>query len=165
MNRKDQDTGSTTLDLSLEMRETPRRRNNAETQTWKKQPGSIGDRTRLHGNEFWLRSRRRQAGNDLGHSSGSRTRKTNQALVDLLGKFAEQKKATPAQLALVWLLAKKPWIVPIPGTTKLHRLEENLGAAAVELTPNDVRALEDASSKIKLEGARYPAFHAKLVGR
>ena len=74
-------------------------------------------------------------------------------------------KSCPAQIALAWLLAKKPWIVPIPGTTKLARLEENLGAADVELTPEDVRALEDASSKIKLEGARYPAFHAKLVGR
>ena len=92
-------------------------------------------------------------------------RKVNQALVDVIRSFAEQKKVTPAQIALAWLLAKKPWIVPIPGTTKLARLEENLGAAAVELTPNDVRALEDASSKIKLEGARYPAFHAKLVGR
>ena len=92
-------------------------------------------------------------------------RKTNQALVDVISSFAEQKKATPAQIALAWLLAKKPWIVPIPGTTKLARLEENLGAAAIELTPSDVRALEEASSKIKLEGARYPAFHAKLVGR
>src|SRR5438309_921340 len=92
-------------------------------------------------------------------------RKANQALVDMISSFAEQRKVTPAQIALAWLLAKKPWIVPIPGTTKLARLEENLGAAAVELTPNDVRALEDASSKIKLEGARYPAFHAKLVGR
>jgi aryl-alcohol dehydrogenase-like predicted oxidoreductase len=92
-------------------------------------------------------------------------RKANQALVDVIRSFAEQRKVTPAQIALAWLLAKKPWIVPIPGTTKLVRLEENLGAAAVELTPNDVRALEDASSKIKLEGARYPAFHAKLVGR
>ncbi len=92
-------------------------------------------------------------------------RKVNQALVDVIRSFAEQKKVAPAQIALAWLLAKKPWIVPIPGTTKLARLEENLGAAAVELTPNDVRALEDASSKIKLEGARYPAFHAKLVGR
>ena len=92
-------------------------------------------------------------------------RKTNQALVDVIRSFAEQRKVTPAQIALAWLLAKKPWIVPIPGTTKLARLEENLGAAAVELTPDDVRALEDASSKIKLEGARYPAFHAKLVGR
>jgi aryl-alcohol dehydrogenase-like predicted oxidoreductase len=92
-------------------------------------------------------------------------RKANQALVDVIRSFAEQRKVTPAQIALAWLLAKKPWIVPIPGITKLARLEENLGAAAVELTPNDVRALEDASSKIKLEGARYPAFHAKLVGR
>ena len=92
-------------------------------------------------------------------------RKANQALVDVISSFAKQKKTTPAQIALAWLLAKKPWIVPIPGTTKLERLEENLVAAAVELTPNDVRALEDASSKIKLEGARYPAFHAKLVGR
>ena len=92
-------------------------------------------------------------------------RKVNQALVDVIRSFAGQRKVTPAQIALAWLLAKKPWIVPIPGTTKLARLEKNLGAAAVELTPNDVRALEDASSKIKLEGARYPAFHAKLVGR
>jgi aryl-alcohol dehydrogenase-like predicted oxidoreductase len=86
-------------------------------------------------------------------------------LVDVISSFAEQKKATPAQVALAWLLAKKPWIVPIPGTTKLARLEENLGAATVELTPQDVRALEDASSTIKLEGARYPAFHEQLVGR
>ena len=92
-------------------------------------------------------------------------RKANQALVDVITSFAKQKRATPAQIALAWLLAKKPWIVPIPGTTKLERLEENLGAAAVELTPGDVSALEDASSKIKLEGARYPAFHASLVGR
>jgi aryl-alcohol dehydrogenase-like predicted oxidoreductase len=92
-------------------------------------------------------------------------RKANQGLVDVIRSFAEQRKVTPAQIALAWLLAKKPWIVPIPGTTKLARLEENLGAAAVELTPKDVRDLEDASSKIKLEGARYPAFHAKLVGR
>jgi len=92
-------------------------------------------------------------------------RKLNQPLVDVISSFAEQRKVTPAQIALAWLLAKKPWIVPIPGTTKLARLEENIGAAAVELTVNDLRALEDASSKIKLEGARYPAFHAKLVGR
>jgi aryl-alcohol dehydrogenase-like predicted oxidoreductase len=92
-------------------------------------------------------------------------RKANQGLVDVIRSFAEQRKVTPAQIALAWLLAKKPWIVPIPGTTKLARLEENLGAAAVELTPKDVRDLEDASSKIKLEGARYPAFHAKLVSR
>jgi aryl-alcohol dehydrogenase-like predicted oxidoreductase len=92
-------------------------------------------------------------------------RKANQALVDVISSFAKQKKVTPAQIALAWLLAKKLWVVPIPGTTKLERLEENLGAAAIELTPDDVRALEDASSKIKLEGARYPAFHASLVGR
>lgn len=92
-------------------------------------------------------------------------RKANQALVDLVSSFAEQKKVTPAQISLAWLLAKKPWIVPIPGTTKVARLEENLGAVNVELTPDDVRALEDASSRIKLEGARYPKFHQQLVGR
>jgi len=92
-------------------------------------------------------------------------RKANQALVDLVASFAAQWKVTPAQIALIWLLAKKPWIVPIPGTTKLARLEENIGAATVELTADDVRALEEASSKIKLEGARYPKFHEQLVGR
>jgi len=92
-------------------------------------------------------------------------RKANQALVDLVTSFAEQKKATPAQIALAWLLAKKPWIVPIPGTTKPGRLEENLGGAAVALTPDDVRALEDASGRIALQGARYPKFHEQLVGR
>jgi len=92
-------------------------------------------------------------------------RRANQALVDLVSSFAEKKNVTPAQIALAWLLAKKPWIVPIPGTTKLARLEENLGGVDVDLTPDDVRALEDASSKIKLEGARYPKFHEQLVGR
>ena len=92
-------------------------------------------------------------------------RKTNQALVDLIGKFAQQKKATPAQIALAWLLAQKPWIVPIPGTTKLHRLEENIGAAAVELTPEDLRQLEGTASKIAVQGARYPEELQKLVGR
>ncbi len=92
-------------------------------------------------------------------------RRANQALVDVISSFAAQKSATPAQIALAWLLAKKPWIVPIPGTTKLTRLEENLGAANVELTPEDVRSLEEASSRIKLEGARYPKFHEQLVGR
>jgi aryl-alcohol dehydrogenase-like predicted oxidoreductase len=77
-------------------------------------------------------------------------------LVDLLSKFAQQKKTIPAQLALAWLLAKKPWIVPIPGTTKLHRLEENVGAANVDLTPEDLRAIESAFSDIKVEGTRYP---------
>jgi len=92
-------------------------------------------------------------------------RKVNQALVDLVSSFAAQRRVTPAQIALAWLLAKKPWIVPIPGTTKLARLEENLGAAAVELGTDDIRDLEEASSKIKLEGARYPKFHEQLVGR
>ncbi len=92
-------------------------------------------------------------------------RKTNQALVDLLDKFAQQKKATPAQIALAWLLAQKLWIVPIPGTTKLHRLEENIGAATVELTPEDLRELETAASTIAVQGARYPEELQKLVGR
>ena len=92
-------------------------------------------------------------------------RKANQALVDVVTDFARQKNATPAQIALAWLLAKQSWIVPIPGTTKLDRLDENLGALNVELTSEDVAAIEAASSHIKLEGARYPAFHAALVGR
>jgi aryl-alcohol dehydrogenase-like predicted oxidoreductase len=92
-------------------------------------------------------------------------RKTNQALVDVLSTFAQQKKATPAQIALAWLLAKKPWIVPIPGTTKLERLEENNGAEDISLTPEDIRAIESASSKIKVEGARYSEFHEQLTGR
>jgi aryl-alcohol dehydrogenase-like predicted oxidoreductase len=92
-------------------------------------------------------------------------RKANQALVDLLTTFAKKKNATPAQIAIAWLLAKKPWIVPIPGTTKLDRLDEDLGALNVELTPQDLEAIESASSQIKLEGARYPEFHQKLVGR
>ncbi len=92
-------------------------------------------------------------------------RKANQALVDLIGKFAQQKMATPAQIALAWLLARKPWIVPIPGTTTLHRLEENAGAAAIELTADDIRQIDNAASKIKLQGARYPEELQKLVGR
>jgi aryl-alcohol dehydrogenase-like predicted oxidoreductase len=92
-------------------------------------------------------------------------RKANQAMVDVIGKFAQQKKATPAQIALAWLLAQKPWIVPIPGTTKLHRLEENIAAAAVELTPREVKELETAASNIAVQGARYPEALQKLVGR
>ncbi len=92
-------------------------------------------------------------------------RKANQAMVELVEKFAKQQKATPAQIALAWLLAQKPWIVPIPGTTKLHRLEENIGAAAVELTSADVRELESAASEIAVQGARYPEQLQKLVGR
>ena len=92
-------------------------------------------------------------------------RKANQALVDLLGQIAERKKATPAQIALAWLLAQKPWVVPIPGTTKLHRLEENIGAAAVELTPDDLREIESAASKITVQGARYPEEMEQMTGR
>ncbi len=92
-------------------------------------------------------------------------RKANQALVDVIGKFAAQKKATPAQVALAWLLAQKPWIVPIPGTTKPHRLQENIGAVSVQLSPADLRELENAASKIMVQGARYPEHLQKLVGR
>jgi aryl-alcohol dehydrogenase-like predicted oxidoreductase len=92
-------------------------------------------------------------------------RKANQNLVDVLGAIAEQKGVTKAQIALAWLLAQKPWIVPIPGTTKLHRLEENLGAAAVELTPDDLRDIENAVSGVEVQGARYPAQLQKMVGR
>jgi aryl-alcohol dehydrogenase-like predicted oxidoreductase len=92
-------------------------------------------------------------------------RKANQALVEVVTKFAQRKKATPAQIALAWLLAKKPWTAPIPGTTKLPRLEENLGSASIELTTEDVHTLEAASSAIKVEGERYPATHAKLIDR
>jgi aryl-alcohol dehydrogenase-like predicted oxidoreductase len=95
----------------------------------------------------------------------SENRKANQALVDQLGKFAQQKKATPAQIALAWLLAQKPWIVPIPGTTKPHRLEENIGAANLQLSPDDLRELEIATSKITVQGARYTEESQKLVGR
>ena len=92
-------------------------------------------------------------------------REANRVLVDLVEEFAKQKKATPAQIALAWLLAQKPWIVPIPGTTKLHRLEENIGAASVTLTAADVRQLDEATSKLELQGARYPEHLQKLVGR
>jgi aryl-alcohol dehydrogenase-like predicted oxidoreductase len=92
-------------------------------------------------------------------------RKANQALVNVIGKFAAQKKVTSAQVALAWLLAQKPWIVPIPGTTKLHRLQENCSAASVQFTPEDLRELESAASKIAVHGARYPEHLQKLVGR
>ena len=90
--------------------------------------------------------------------------KANQALIDLLGSIGKRKKATPAQIALAWLLAQKPWIVPIPGTTKLNRLEENIGALAVELTPDDLRDIDAAASKIKVEGARYPEKLERMTG-
>jgi aryl-alcohol dehydrogenase-like predicted oxidoreductase len=92
-------------------------------------------------------------------------RRANQALVDLLGTVAERKKATPAQIALTWLLAQKPWIVPIPGTTKLARVEENIGAAAIELTPDDLREIDSAASKITVQGARYPEELERMTYR
>jgi aryl-alcohol dehydrogenase-like predicted oxidoreductase len=92
-------------------------------------------------------------------------RKANQALVDLLGDIAKRKKATPAQIALAWLLAQKPWIVPIPGTTKLKRLQENLGAAEIELTRDDLREIESAASQIEVQGARYPEHLEQMTGR
>jgi aryl-alcohol dehydrogenase-like predicted oxidoreductase len=92
-------------------------------------------------------------------------RKANQSLVDLLRRFAQERSATPAQIVLAWLIAQKPWIVPIPGTTKLRRLEENLGAADIELTPEDLQELDDAASRIDVQGARYPEHLEKRVGR
>jgi aryl-alcohol dehydrogenase-like predicted oxidoreductase len=92
-------------------------------------------------------------------------RKANQALVDLLGRIGERKKATPAQIALAWLLAQKPWIVPIPGTRKLERLEENIGAVALELTSDDLREIDSASSEIMVQGARYPENLEQMTGR
>jgi aryl-alcohol dehydrogenase-like predicted oxidoreductase len=90
--------------------------------------------------------------------------RANQALVDLLGTIGERKKATPAQIALAWLLAQKPWIVPIPGTTKLHRLDENIGAVAVELTAEDLREIDGAAAKITVQGARYPEPLEQMTG-
>jgi len=92
-------------------------------------------------------------------------RKANQALVNLLTKFAQQKRVTPAQIALAWILAQKPWMVPIPGTTKLHRLEENLGAASVQLAPEDLRQIDDAASKVELQGERYPEAAQRMINR
>jgi aryl-alcohol dehydrogenase-like predicted oxidoreductase len=92
-------------------------------------------------------------------------RKANQALVDLLGEIAKRKNATPAQIALAWLLAQKPWIVPIPGTTKLNRLEENVGAVEIELTLDDLREIESAASQIEVQGARYPEHLEQMTGR
>ncbi len=92
-------------------------------------------------------------------------RKANRAVVDLIGRIAERKQATPAQIALAWVLGQKPWMVPIPGTTKVHRLEENLGAANIELTPEDLHEIDEAASQIAVQGARYPEELQKLVGR
>jgi aryl-alcohol dehydrogenase-like predicted oxidoreductase len=117
--------------------------------------GAINENTTFDSTDF----------RNIGPRFTPEARKANQALVDLLGKIAERKKATPAQIALAWLLAQKPWIVPIPGTTKLHRLDENLGAARVELTPDDLREIDSAASKIKVQGARYPEALEQMTGR
>jgi aryl-alcohol dehydrogenase-like predicted oxidoreductase len=117
--------------------------------------GKISDDTKFDKNDF----------RNIVPRFTPENRKANQALVDLVSRFAQQKKATPAQIALAWLLAQKPWIVPIPGTTKLDRLEENIGAANVQVSPEDLRELEMAASKIPLQGARYPEELQKLVGR
>src|SRR6266496_1196064 len=109
--------------------------------------GAISDKTEFDKTDF----------RNIVPRFSAEARKANQALVDELGRIAEQKKATKAQIALVWLLAQKPWIVPIPGTTKLHRLEENLGGASVELTPDDLKAIHNAISAIDVQGDRYPA--------
>ena len=95
----------------------------------------------------------------------AQARKANQAVVDLLGKIAKRKNATPAQIALAWLLAQKPWIVPIPGTTKLERLEENIGAVSIQLTPDDLHEIDSAASKIPVQGERYPEELQRMVGR
>jgi aryl-alcohol dehydrogenase-like predicted oxidoreductase len=92
-------------------------------------------------------------------------RKSNQAMVDVITRFAREKKATPAQIALAWILAQKPWIVPIPGTTKMHRLEENLGGANIELTADELQEIHDVTSQVKVEGARYPEHLEKMVNR
>jgi aryl-alcohol dehydrogenase-like predicted oxidoreductase len=117
--------------------------------------GAISEKTEFDKNDF----------RNVVPRFSAEARKANQALVDALGRIAEQKKATKAQIALAWLLAQKPWIVPIPGTTKLHRLEENLRGAAVELAADDLKAIHDAVSAIAVQGDRYPAHFQSLVNR
>ena len=117
--------------------------------------GKITEQTTFHATDF----------RNIVPRFTAENRKANQAVVDLVIKFAEQKKVTPAQIALAWILAQKPWMVPIPGTTKLPRLEENLGAVNVQLSPDDLRQIDHASAKIKVEGARYPENLQKLVNR
>jgi aryl-alcohol dehydrogenase-like predicted oxidoreductase len=117
--------------------------------------GKIDENTKFDANDF----------RNIVPRFSTEARRANQAVVDLLGAIATRIKATPAQVALAWLLAQKPWIVPIPGTTKLHRLKENLGAVSVELTPDDLRDINAAAAKITVQGARYPEHLQKLVGR
>lgn len=117
--------------------------------------GKINENTTFHSSDF----------RNIVPRFTPEARKTNRALVDLLGKIAERKKATPAQIALAWLLAQKPWIVPIPGTRKLERLEENIGAVALELTSDDLREIDSTASKITVQGARYPENLERMTGR
>jgi aryl-alcohol dehydrogenase-like predicted oxidoreductase len=117
--------------------------------------GAINEKTTFDSNDF----------RNIVPRFTPEARKANQALVDLLGEIAARKQMTPARIAIAWLLAQKPWIVPIPGTTKLPRLEENIGAAAVELTPADLRDIDSAVAKITVQGARYPEHLQQLVGR
>ena len=117
--------------------------------------GTINENTTFHASDF----------RNIVPRFTPEARKANQALVDLLRQIAERKGATPAQIALAWLLAQKPWIVPIPGTTKRHRLEENIGAAAIELTSSDLREIDSAASKITVQGARYPERLQQMTGR
>ena len=116
--------------------------------------GAINEHTQLDSNDFRASLPR----------FTPEARKANQALVDLLAAIGQRKQSTPAQIALAWVLAQKPWMVPIPGTTKLHRLEENLGAASLTLTAGDLREIEDAASKITVHGARYPDAIEKMTG-
>jgi aryl-alcohol dehydrogenase-like predicted oxidoreductase len=117
--------------------------------------GKIGTNTQFDSTDF----------RNMSPRFAPEARSANMALVDLLKRIAEGKQATPAQIALAWLLAQKPWIVPIPGTTKLHRLEENLGAAEVQLTPDDLREINAAASEIPIQGARLPEAVLKMSGR
>ena len=117
--------------------------------------GAISEKTEFDKNDF----------RNIVPRFSAEARKANQALVDELGRIADEKKATKAQIALAWLLAQRPWIVPIPGTTKLHRLEENLGGANVELTAGDLKAIHDAIAAIDVQGDRYPAQMQKMVNR
>ena len=117
--------------------------------------GAINEQTKFDKNDF----------RNIVPRFTPENRKANQALVDVLGRFARQKKATPAQIALAWLLAQRPWIVPIPGTTKLQRLEENIASASIELTRDDLREIDNVASKIPVQGERYPESFQKLVNR
>jgi aryl-alcohol dehydrogenase-like predicted oxidoreductase len=143
--------------MDTHIREEQQYRNaDSERVTWKSQlSGKINENTTFDRSDF----------RNTIPRFAPEARKANQALVDLLGKVAERKKATPAQIALAWLLAQKPWIVPIPGTRKLERLDENIGAIAVELTAGDLREIDIAASKLTVQGARYPESQEKLTGR